>query len=123
MATSKITKISTIIGCILLIVMAIFHGSGIYYVTDLIQQSNSESFVKEIFPILFAHPSIQLLGLAGLGILTLFMRHETGKILFFIAIMVLIDSFLAFYLGATIPGILLIFSSFSFGLGGVKKIK
>lgn len=123
MATSKITKISTIIGCILLIVMSLFHGSGIYYVTDLIEQSNSESFVKEIFPILFAHPSIQLLGLAGLGILTLFMRYEAGKIRFFIAIMVLIDSLLAFYLGATIPGILLIFTSVSFGLGGVKKIK
>ena len=121
MVKSKITKISTIIGCILLILMALFHGSGIYYVTDLIEQSNSESFVKEIFPILFAHPSIQLLGLAGLGILTFFMRHETGKVLFFIAIMVVTDSFLAFYLGATIPGILLVFSSFCFGLGGVKK--
>lgn len=121
MTKSKITKISTKIGCILLIVMALFHTSGIYYVTDLIQQSDSEPFIKEIFPVLFAHPSIQLFGLAGLGILTLFMKHETEKILFFIAIMVLIDSFLAFYLGATVPGILLIFSSFCFGLGGFKR--
>ncbi len=123
MNKSKITKTATIVGCSLLIIMALFHGSGINYVGELIQQSNSEPFVKEIFPVLFAHPSIQLFGLAGLGILTLFMRYEIEKILFFIAIMVLIDSFLAFYLGATIPGILLIFSSFTFGLGGIKRAK
>ncbi len=120
MAKSKITKISTLVGCALLIVMAVFHGSGIYYVSDLIHQSDSEPFIKEVFPILFAHPSIQLLGLAGLGILTFFMKHEIEKVLFFIATMVIIDSFLAFYLSATIPGILLVFSSFTFGLGGIK---
>ncbi len=123
MAKSKINKISTIVGCILLILMGIFHMSGIHYVTDLIQQSNSEPFIKEIFPILFAHPSIQLFGLAGLGILTLFMKHEIEKILFFITILVFIDSILAFSLGATIPGILLVLSSSAFGLGGIKGTK
>ena len=103
--------------------MALLHGSGINYVNLRIQQSDSESFIKEIFPILFVHPSIQLFGLAGLGILTLFMRHEIEKILFFISILVLLDSILAFTLGATIPGILLIFSSFIFGLGGIKSTK
>ena len=121
MGTSIATKISTIIGCILLIVMALFHGSGIYYATDLIEKSNSASLIKEIFPVLFVHPSIQLLGLAALGLLTLFMKHEARKVLFFIAIMVVLDSLIAFYLGATLPGILLVISSSCFGLGGVKN--
>lgn len=123
MSKSKITKTSTIIGCTLLIIMALFHGSGIFYVTDLIQQSDTEPFIKEIFPILFAHPSIQLLGLAGLGIVTLFMKYEIDKILVFIAILVFIDSILAFLLGATIPGVLLVFSSSAFVLGGIKSPK
>ena len=121
MGNTKITKGSTIVGCSLLTIMAVFHLSGIQYINGLIQQSNSRSFVKEIFPILFVHPSIQLLGLAGLGMLTLFMRYESGKILVFIAIMVLLDSFLAFHLGAILPGILLIFTSIIFLLGGIKK--
>ncbi len=85
------------------------------------QQSNAEPLIVEIFPVLFAHPSIQLFGLAGLGILTLFMKHEIGKILFFISIMVCIDALLAFFLGAAIPGVLLLVSSFVFGLAGIKK--
>ncbi len=117
----KITKISIIVGCSLLILMALFHGSGITYITNLIQQSNVEHFIKEIFPVLFTHPSIQLLGLAALGTLTLFMKYEAKKIQFFIAIMVLIDSVSAFYLGAMIPGFLLIFASFTFVLGGIKN--
>lgn len=121
MATSKITQISTGIGCALLTIMALFHGSGMNYVSDLMQRSNSESFLKEIFPVLFAHPSLHLFGLASLGIVTLFMKHEIEKILFFIAFMVCIDSLLAFFLGAVVPGILLLFASFIFGLAGIKS--
>ena len=121
MTKSRTTKISTIIGSVLLLFMALFHGSGINYVNSIIEQSNSEPIVKDIFPVLYVHPSIQLLGLFGLGILTLFMKAESEKILFFISIFVLIDSCLAFYLGATLPGILLIFSSFLFALGGIKR--
>ncbi|WP_422081171.1 hypothetical protein [Ulvibacterium sp.] len=121
MATSKITKISTGIGCALLMLMALFHGSGIDYVGDLMQRSNAEPFLKEIFPVLFVHPSLQLFGLTGLGIITLFMKREIEKILFFIAFMVCIDSLLAFFLGAVVPGILLLFASFIFGLAGIKN--
>ncbi|MEM9649374.1 MAG: hypothetical protein AAF969_12915 [Bacteroidota bacterium] len=120
MNQSKITKVSTIAGSILLILMALFHGSGIGYVGDLMQKSNAEPLLKEIFPVLFILPSVQLLGLAGLGLLTFSMKHEIRKLLFSIAVLVLIDSILGFYLGAIIPGGLLLFSSFTFMLGGMK---
>ncbi|WP_299531229.1 hypothetical protein [Ulvibacterium sp.] len=123
MATLKITRISTILGCALLVIMALFHGSGINYISDLMQQSDAEPFLKEIFPVLFAHPSLQLFGLAGLGIVTLFMKQEIGKILCFIAIMVCVDSLLAFSLGAIIPGILLIIASLLFVLGAIKHLR
>ncbi|MEM9078241.1 MAG: hypothetical protein AAGC43_14455 [Bacteroidota bacterium] len=121
MEKSKVRRIATITGCILLIVMALFHSSGIYYITELVQKSNTEPFLKEILPVLFLHPSIQLFGLAMLGILTLFMKYEFQKILGFIVILVLIDSFLAFYLGAILPGVLLALSAFVLGLGAVKS--
>ena len=117
----KLANISTIIGSLLLIIMAALHGSGTTYVSTLINESNSETFIKEVFPILFAHPSIHLLGLAGLGTLTLFMRHEIRKVMLFLSALIVIDSFLAFYLGAIIPGILLILSAFSFVLSGINN--
>ena len=123
MGKSKITKISTLIGCSLLITMALFHGSGIFYLSDLVQQSDADPIIKKIFPVLFAHPSIQLFGLAGLGIVTFFMKHEIGKILLFIAILVLVDSVLAFFLGAMLPGLVLVLTSSVFGLGGIKSFK
>ncbi|MGD1946342.1 MAG: hypothetical protein ACFB0A_08800 [Croceivirga sp.] len=107
----KYSKKATIIGVILLIIMSIFHGSGTRYVTEIIEQSNTEDFAKNIFPVLFVHPSIHLLGLAVLGVLTLFMKHETRKIKFFIAILVGIDAILAFYLKALVPGIALLLSA------------
>ena len=121
MSKNSITKRSTIVGCVLLSSMALFHGSGIIYLTEIVQQSNAKPFIKEIFPVLFAHPSIHLFGLAALGILTLFMKHEVGKILLFISILISINAILAFFLNATIPGILLVLSSFVFGLAASKS--
>ncbi|SHG28401.1 hypothetical protein [Flagellimonas flava] len=120
MAPIKITKPSTIIGSVLLILIALFHGSGIGYVTNLMVKSNAEPFLKEIFPILFILPTLQLLGLAIFGLLTLGMQHEVKKILFLIAILVIVNSILALYLGAIVPSVLLFFSSFAFTVGGIK---
>jgi hypothetical protein len=121
MTTSKISRAFTITGCTLLLIMAFLHGSGIVYVNNLMQESNAEDFLKEIFPVLFANPSIQLFGLAILGILTLFMKHEKQKILGFIFAFVCVDAGLAFYLSATIPGILLLFAALTFGFAGLKQ--
>lgn len=118
---SKKTKILICIGCVFLIFMAFFHGSGIFYITDLIQQSNTESFLKEIIPVLFAHPSIHLLGLAVLWIVTLYMGRDAIKTMFTFAVLVCIDALIAFYLGAIIPGILLLVPATSFVFGGIQK--
>ena len=118
---SRRSRAFTIIGSTLLIFMAFFHGSGFYYVTDQIQQSNATSILKEIFPILFIHPSIHLLGLAALGILTLFMRQESNNILFFISALIFIDSLISFYLEAFIPGVLLLIAIFFFILSLIPK--
>ncbi|MEP0264639.1 hypothetical protein [Dokdonia sp.] len=91
----------------LLVIMAIFHGSGFFYVSDLINESNAEGFLKEIVPVLFAHPSIHLIGLAALGITTLYLKYEAKKIIFLLTILVTIDTILAFSIGGLIPGCIL----------------
>ena len=117
MELKKIAKIAHIIGIVLLTALAIFHGSGILYVTEIIAQSNTEDFIKEIFPVLFAHPSFHLLGLAALGVLTLSMKQEARKISVFISILVILNSLFAFYLGAVLPGVLLLVAAASFLVG------
>lgn len=117
MELKKTAKIAHIIGILLLTALGIFHGSGIIYVTEIIAQSNTEDFIKEIFPVLFAHPSFHLLGLAALGVLTLSMKHEARKIKLFISAFVMVDSLFAFYLGALIPGIVLLLTASLFLVG------
>lgn len=110
----KYYRILIIAGSILLTLMAIFHGSGIKIITNLMRESNSEEFIKEIFPILFLHPSIQLLGLVAFGLSTLYIPGKHKSTLIIISSLVIINSFAAFYLGALLPGILLLISSTCF---------
>ncbi len=114
---SKVPKVLCLIGSIFLLVMAIFHGSGFNYVRSTINESNAEEFLKEIVPVLFAHPSIHLIGLAAFGMLCLFLKQEAAKILMLLSFIVLTDAFLAFYLGGILPGVLLMIPTFSFAIG------
>lgn len=115
---SKNSKILCVSGSVLLLVMAAFHGSGISYVSDIMSKSNAEPFLKEIMPVLFAHPSIHLIGLAGFGILAIFLSQDAWKVLALLAIAVAADAALAFYLGGVIPGVLLMAAALCFGLAG-----
>lgn len=117
---SKKSRVLILIGSILLTIMAVFHGSGFVYVSDAISKSNSEDFLKEIVPVLFAHPSIHLIGLASFGFLTLFLQYDAKKILFLLSAFVFIDGILAFYLGGIIPGALLSASALCFSIAGFK---
>ncbi len=118
---TKTSKYLTIFGSLLLLIMALFHGSGLLYVKGLMEESNAAHFLKEIVPVLFAHPSIHLLGLAAFGILSLTLKADHNKILATIVVLVLIDSLLAFYLGGVIPGLLLLAAGLSFSLAAWEK--
>ncbi|WP_350293988.1 hypothetical protein [uncultured Croceitalea sp.] len=104
---SKTSRILILIGSILLFIMAFFHGSGFFYVSDLINESNAEGLLKEIVPVLFAHPSIHLMGLSALGILSLYLKYEAKKVLLLLTVLVIIDAILAFAVGGLIPGLIL----------------
>ncbi len=121
---TKTSKILILIGSILLIIMAIFHGSGYFFVSDSIKESNADGFLKEIVPVLFAHPSIHLFGLSALGILTLYLKYEAKKILLLLTVLVIIDAILAFSIGGLIPGLLLTIPVVCFSIAGfnINKI-
>lgn len=114
----KTAKTLCIIGSALLLVMAAFHGSGYAFVTEAILESNAEDFLKQIVPALFVHPSIHLVGLATFGILALFLKQATGRVLTLLAILVVADAALAFYLGAVPPGVMLLAAASCFAVAG-----
>jgi hypothetical protein len=119
--TSKVFKVLCIVGSSLLLVMGIFHGSGFFYVKELITQSNAEGFLKDIVPVLFAHPSIHLIGLAAFGILAISLGKESKKVLWLLSILIIIDALLAFYLGGLIPGVLLLAAALCFIIAGYRQ--
>ncbi|MEM6765506.1 MAG: hypothetical protein AAF655_11285 [Bacteroidota bacterium] len=112
-------RLCIIFGSILLLLMAGFHGSGLGFVSDAIKESDASGFLKDIVPVLFLHPSIHLTGLAVLGLLPLFMNQEGRKVLWVLTVLILIDSGLAFFLGAILPGILLTIAAITFLFAGV----
>lgn len=113
---NRVSKTLCIIGSSLLLIIAIFHGSGFNYVNDLVLSSDVSELIKRIFPVLFILPSIQLLGLATFGFMATSMKNQANKILIPLAILVLVNAALSFYLDALIPGFILVLPSFLFAI-------
>ena len=116
---SKTFLLLICMGSFLLLYMGGFHGSGLGYVTEKMVSSNASDFLKDIFPVLFVHPSIHMVSLAALGFLSLFLKADGKKILWLVAVLVIIDSCLAFFLGGILPGILLALSAFAYIYAGI----
>lgn len=103
-----------------MLVLAGLHTSGLSWISGEISNSNAEDFLKDVFPVLFLHVSIQLVGLAGLGILAIFLGQAARKVLTFLGVMCFTNVGLAFYLGAIAPGVLLLIAAMLFLLGAIK---
>ncbi len=103
--------------------MAVLHASGLSWISGEIANSNAEDFLKDVFPVLFIHVSIQLFGLASLGILAIFLGQAARKVLIFLSVMVIANVGLAIYLGAIAPGVLLLTAALLFLLAAIKASK
>lgn len=73
------SKISTYFGVAVLVIISGFHLSGTNYMFSLIDNSDLKPFLKEIFHLLFVHPSIHLVLLGLLGLLSLIWENNPGK--------------------------------------------
>ena len=111
---NRMSKVLCLIGSSLLIIMALFHGSGFHYIDNLVQTSNSSELIKNIFPVLFILPTIQLIGLAVFGLVAAFTKSQANHILIPLSVLILIDAILAFYLHAVLPGGMLVSASLIF---------
>ena len=107
---SKLSRILWVIGCVLLPVIGVFHGSGINYVNGIVQESDVSQLIKSIFPVLFLFPTFQLIGMGAIGFLAVKKKTNHG-ILLTLSILILIYSILAFILNAVIPGLILLVPS------------
>ena len=105
-------------GSILLLVTAVLHGSGLTWIHGEVEASNAPQMIKDIFPILFIQVSIQLFGLAMLGIATPFLSEGSRLILGILTALILANVAFSFYLGAIVPGILLLAAAACFVIGG-----
>ena len=106
--SGRFSKTLCLTAGILLLAMAAFHGSGLFYMQGLILETDSPQFIKDVFPVLFLVPSVELLGFAIFGLVAPAMGQKAYKILIPLAVLVLLNAAFAFYLGATIPGLILI---------------
>jgi len=118
---TRSSRMLTIIGIVMLVIMAGFHGSGFWYVRKSIQSSDASDFLKNIVPALFAHPSFHLLALAAFGVLALFQPQNARPILYLVSLLVLGDAMLGFALGGLGPGLLLVGAATCFGLAGFRQ--
>ncbi len=100
--------------------MGLFHGSGLNWISNEIAESNVKPFLKEVFPVLFIHVSIQMVGLAILGASLVFFQNGIRVIASFITIMVAANVVLAFWLGAYPPGIALCCATICFGFVALR---
>ncbi|MEM8927604.1 MAG: hypothetical protein AAGC45_05335 [Bacteroidota bacterium] len=92
--------------------MAAFHGSGLWLITEKVNASNLSDGIKSIFPVLFILPTIEMIGLGALCFLAPTLDGQKTYLVYNIVFfLVLINAFLAFYLKAWIPGLVLLVPS------------
>ncbi len=104
---NKSSKITTVIAAILLLSVGLFHASGLLWLTSEVAASNVPTMIKDVFPVLFIHVSIQCAGLASLSIFSLKFGNAHKLISYFVGVMVVINAGLAIWLSAFPPAMVL----------------
>ncbi len=112
-----------IIGSSILLLVAVIHGFGTEYVTGLINSSNLNAFIKEIFPVVFIHPSIHLIGIAILGFYSLSLGASGSRIFKILGLLIAFDSGMAFYLKELAPALILLSAAICLFMAGVVSKK
>ena len=100
-----------LIGTLIILIMAAFHGSGLRFVNEVMTKSNAADFLQEIFPVLFIQPSLHLLTLAAFSVLGLFFLPDGRRVLQLTAVALLMDAVLALILQAWLPAGMLILAA------------
>ena len=119
---TRVAKILCIIGCVVLLVTAVFHGTGYTAVSDAVSELSS-SGLKAALPGMWLHFSIHLATLIAFGLLALFSTHGTRSLVALIALVVAADATLVFYFIGFFAGVaLLVAASLCFALAAFQPV-
>ncbi len=97
------SAVSCTIGIAFVLAIAALHISGFDHYTSQIRESDASDFLKDMFPILYAMPSLYLLTLGAFGVLALFAPTARRPICLILAVAVVAAGALALMLGEWIP--------------------
>ena len=90
-------------GSLLLLIPAGLHISGFCYVTEKMDASNAPLFLKEVMPVLFVLPSLHLICLTWVALLSIYAKGNFRLLLLPVIVFVFINMVFAFYLAAFLP--------------------
>lgn len=106
---TRAAKILCVAGCVLLLVTAMFHGSGHSGVSGAISDSNASAFLKLAVPGLWLHFSIHLAALAAFGVVaSFFLAQGARSLVALLALVVAADAVLVFSMAGFFAGVALL---------------
>jgi hypothetical protein len=92
------------VGAVMLIGMAMLHGSGYGYVASVLAESDLPTFLKRILPPLYLYPSALMAVLAAVVLVTLWQQEGKPFMFRVVSAIVAANAALGFVLGGIIPG-------------------
>ena len=101
-------KILCAIGCVLLLVTALFHATGYSEVRDALSESNVSTFLKGALPGVWLHFSMHLAVLVAFGIVALLSAQAVRSLLALLALAVAVDAALVFSVAGFFAGVALL---------------
>ena len=105
---TRAAKILCAIACAILLVTAVFHGTGYAQVSHVVGESNAPVFFKNTLPGLWLHFSIHLVILVAFGILALLSAVRARSLLAILALAVAADAALVFSFAGFFAGVALL---------------
>lgn len=120
---TRTAKILCAVGCVLLLVTALFHGTGYVEISDAVSESNASAFLKRAVPGVWLHFSLHLVALVAFGILALFAAHGARSLLALLALAAAADAALVFSFAGFFAGVaLLVAAALCFALAAIQPL-
>ncbi len=117
----RVSKPLCVIGCVLLLVTAVFHGTGYSAVTDAVFKSNHPAMLKAALPGMWLHFSIHLVVLSALALFASFSARGSRGLLLLISVAVATDTILVWYYVGFFAGVaLLVAAAVCFALAALR---
>ena len=105
---TRTSKILCVVGCVLLLVTALFHGTGYAAVSNAVSESNHPAMLKAALPGMWLHFSIHLVVLVALGLFASFSAHGSRSLIALLAVAVAADAALVLYFVGFFAGVALL---------------